>query len=269
MMKRIFLTGLFAALLGGLTPLQGQLTLASMTATTTDFTTGDYLVGLHDDLSDEIKVALTSPLAEFLSSDADFDFINTWNDGGTLFTALDLNITDTASDANSILLDLRVGGTSQFRVTKSGVVTGTGTFDGVDLADLLTAVGIASGGTSLGTFTGGTITDNSTVKTAIQELETAHEVTAGGTFAYAAKTASYTVVASDYFIDVTANTVTITLPTAVGITGKVYVIENSGAGTVTVDPDGSETLDGSATLDLTTQYSDVQIISDGANWKAF
>lgn len=44
-----------------------------------------------------------------------------------------------------------------------------------DVADLTTLSGVASNSTSLGTFTGSTITDNSTVKSAIQQLESALE----------------------------------------------------------------------------------------------
>ena len=44
----------------------------------------------------------------------------TWNAGGTTFTGIGLNVTDTASAAGSLLLDLQVSGTSQFHVTKGG-----------------------------------------------------------------------------------------------------------------------------------------------------
>lgn len=44
----------------------------------------------------------------------------TWNDGATTFTALKLNITDTASAAASLLMDLQVGGSSAFNVSKGG-----------------------------------------------------------------------------------------------------------------------------------------------------
>jgi hypothetical protein len=47
----------------------------------------------------------------------------TWNAGGTTFTGIGLNVTDTASAAASLLLDLQVGGTSQFKVSKGGKVT--------------------------------------------------------------------------------------------------------------------------------------------------
>jgi hypothetical protein len=47
----------------------------------------------------------------------------TWNASGTTFTAVKMNVTDTASAAASLLLDLQVGGTSQFRVSKGGRIT--------------------------------------------------------------------------------------------------------------------------------------------------
>lgn len=46
----------------------------------------------------------------------------TWNAGGVTFTAVKLNITDTASATASLLLDLQVGGVSKFSVTKGGIV---------------------------------------------------------------------------------------------------------------------------------------------------
>ena len=49
-----------------------------------------------------------------------------------------------------------------------------------DIADILTTIGTADGDTDLGTFTGATITDNSSVKTALQELETALEAVEAG-----------------------------------------------------------------------------------------
>ena len=111
-----------------------QLTLATMTSTQTDFTSGDYLVGLQSDLSDEIKLAINAPIAALLSSDDDFEFATTWNDGGNLFTAIKLDVTDTASDTNSLLMDLRVASVSQFSITKAGNVTVGGTVDGRDIA---------------------------------------------------------------------------------------------------------------------------------------
>jgi hypothetical protein len=47
-----------------------------------------------------------------------FDLADTWNDGATTFTAIKMNVTDTASAAASNLMDLQVGGVSRFSVSK-------------------------------------------------------------------------------------------------------------------------------------------------------
>lgn len=50
------------------------------------------------------------------------DLAATWNTSGTP-TGFKLNITDTASNAASLLADLQVGGTSKFNIGKSGLIT--------------------------------------------------------------------------------------------------------------------------------------------------
>jgi hypothetical protein len=47
---------------------------------------------------------------------------DTWNNVATTFTAIKMNVTDTASAATSMLIDLQVDGTTQFHVLKSGAV---------------------------------------------------------------------------------------------------------------------------------------------------
>jgi hypothetical protein len=47
------------------------------------------------------------------------DALVTWNAGGTTFTALKLNVTNTASAASSMLVDLQVGGSSMFSLQTS------------------------------------------------------------------------------------------------------------------------------------------------------
>lgn len=50
----------------------------------------------------------------------------TWNSGGTTFTGLGMNITDTASASGSLLFDLKIGGSSKFNVNKVGGLTLSG-----------------------------------------------------------------------------------------------------------------------------------------------
>jgi hypothetical protein len=69
-------------------------------------------------------------------------------------------------------------------------------------------------------------------------------------------------------VDASGAARTITLPTAVGITGRHYIIRksDSSANAVTVDGDGSETINGALTHVMTAQYQTVSIMSDGAGW---
>jgi hypothetical protein len=76
---------------------------------------------------------------------------------------------------------------------------------------------------------------------------------------------SYSVGENDYLIDVTGNTITVTLPTAVGVNGKNYVIKNRGTGVVTVATTSSQTIDGVNTKTLNNNDS-IEVISDGSNW---
>lgn len=73
------------------------------------------------------------------------------------------------------------------------------------------------------------------------------------------------------FMDViltTADGKTITLPTAIGITGKVYTVKQTAAhaaGT-TIATSGGQTIDGAATKTTSAQYKSYTMVSDGANW---
>lgn len=81
------------------------------------------------------------------------------------------------------------------------------------------------------------------------------------------KSASYTATIQDFYIPSTggAGGITITLPAATG-TGQLLLIKkiDSGAGAVTVDRAGTDTIDGETSFSLDTQY-DLLFIQDGAS----
>ena len=52
-----------------------------------------------------------------------YNMVDTWNDGATTFTSIKMDVTDTASNASSLLMDLQVGTVSKFKVSKGGIVT--------------------------------------------------------------------------------------------------------------------------------------------------
>ena len=55
-----------------------------------------------------------------------YSLADTWADGATTFTAIKMSVTDTASAAASLLMDLQVSGASRFSVTKAGGATFAG-----------------------------------------------------------------------------------------------------------------------------------------------
>jgi len=63
---------------------------------------------------------MQSPFEGRFSDKSLSDMSIVWNDGATAFTAIKINVTDTASAAGSLLMDLQTGGGSKFAVTKVG-----------------------------------------------------------------------------------------------------------------------------------------------------
>ena len=76
---------------------------------------------------------------------------------------------------------------------------------------------------------------------------------------------TYTILSTDKVINCTANTFTVTLPTAVGLRGQQFTIKNSGVGIITLDGNGTETIDGALTLTLATKVC-YTVASNGTNW---
>lgn len=85
------------------------------------------------------------------------------------------------------------------------------------------------------------------------------------TTAYNNYIANHTVTALDNIVDCTTGTFTVTLPTAVGIGGRQYIVKNSGAGTITLEGDGTETIDGSLNVTLAANKC-YTVVSNGVNW---
>lgn len=82
--------------------------------------------------------------------------------------------------------------------------------------------------------------------------------------AYNAQGLTYTAQITDCVINCTG-TWTLTLPTAVGVSGRFYYIKNSGAGTITMAGTGGQTFDGVASPTVAAGAS-LTVCSDGANW---
>jgi hypothetical protein len=88
--------------------------------------------------------------------------------------------------------------------------------------------------------------------------------------AYRSVTTSGSVVSGDYLIiaDATAGAITMTLPPAALVPGRIYAFKriNSGGNQVIIDGYASETIDGATTHTLTPQWNSLVIMTNGVAW---
>lgn len=79
-----------------------------------------------------------------------------------------------------------------------------------------------------------------------------------------------TALGAEHSVVLVSAAATISLPTAVGIAGRVYKVIRTGSGAVTVAPAGTETINGTAAaVSLSAQWQSIELISDGAGWIRF
>ena len=79
------------------------------------------------------------------------------------------------------------------------------------------------------------------------------------------QTASYTILATDYTVIMNGTSLTATLPSATTNSGQIFFIKNINSSSLTLQANGTETIDGATTQTL-TQYTTLQVQSDGASW---
>jgi hypothetical protein len=170
----------------------------------------------------------------------------------------------TLTNCTGLVLTSGVTGTLPVANGGTGITslgTGVATFLGTpSSANLAAAVTGETGSGALVFGTSPTLADPTfTGKTTAAGLATA----------YSAKTTAYTTTTSDSVIncDTTSAGFTVTLVTAVGNAGLQQTFKKIvAANTLTIDPNGAQTIDGAATVALTAQYDSITVVSDGANW---
>jgi hypothetical protein len=153
-------------------------------------------------------------------------------DGATITTS-ELNMLDgaTAAVATTLVDADRV------------IVNDNGTMKQVALSDVKTYIGAGGGG---GASAPTVITDSSASDTTISTTSGIEEI---------------------HLISNGSTAVTITLPaSATAGAGYKYNVKRLGTANVTIDGNGSETIDGSTTFVLSSQYSAITLASDGSNW---
>jgi hypothetical protein len=87
--------------------------------------------------------------------------------------------------------------------------------------------------------------------------------------AFRSVTTSGNVVSGDYMLicDATAGAITMTLPPAALVPGRIYTFKRINAGNaVIVDGYASETIDGALTHTLTPQWNGATVMSNGVAW---
>lgn len=78
-------------------------------------------------------------------------------------------------------------------------------------------------------------------------------------------TVPYAIGSDDYTV-VCGTAITVTLPNAVGIPGRIYNIKNTSIGTVTVATTSSQTIDGNITRLISTTNELITVQSNNENW---
>lgn len=89
------------------------------------------------------------------------------------------------------------------------------------------------------------------------------------TGAIQAKTTTYTALTTDKAINASGSAFTITLYAASGNAGRMLIVtktDSTLANIVTIDANASETINGSLTTTLNTQYESLTLYCDGSNW---
>ena len=106
-----------------------------------------------------------------------YDLTDTWTDAGVTYTSVKMDVTDTASDATSLLLDLLVAGSSKFSIDKNGNVTLSGTVAGVNVATLSSTVNNLHAVASSGSYND--LTNKPSIPASIEDLNDVAAMTPG------------------------------------------------------------------------------------------
>ena len=126
----------------------------------------------------------------------------------------------------------------------------------------ITKIGIPSGGNTSQVLT--------KVSSTNYDVEWASVTPSSSSYSISTKTTTYTETATSGEIillgDTTTAGFTITLPTAIGNTAKITIKKIAGSNNLTIDGNGSQTIDGGLTAILVTIYESITLVSDNSNW---
>lgn len=187
---------------------------------------------------------------------------NTFLNGGQVFIGVSgtskftFGASLTIADAYNIIVGTTAGtqfGQSLGKISFYGATPIVQPVAATDLGTVLSSLGLRVAGTAYPITTSGSV------------ILTGNFTTGNIQSGYVAKAAIYTIAITDYMIDCTG-TFTVTLPTAVGNAGRIFVVRNASTGTITIACNGAQTINGVTTKTLSVQYTGFQLMSDGANF---
>ena len=209
----------------------------------------------------------------------------TINFGGaaTTITIGAATVTTTIDNDLSVSDELTVVGTGAssiagaLAVNGAAITTDDTTFGLLDTTAATINFGGEATAMTIGAATGTTTVDNDLtvsdellVSGASKSFITGPLDVTGLFVAVVAKVATYTATTVDHVIlcDATAGAFDIDLPAASGNSGLMFHIKKTdvSGNAVTIDPDGAETIDGAADLDVSTQFESFMIVCDGTEW---
>ncbi len=152
--------------------------------------------------------------------------------------------------------------------SNAGASTGTGSYNIIIGVEVDVSSATVSNELNIGDAIYATGLYGTTAKVGIGNTNTAPNSTlqVGGSFSLPIRTGgTTTLTATDYTYIITTTSAFVTLPTAVGIIGRIYIIKRAGVGNGVILPNGSETIDGGNLIGLITD--DIKKVqSDGSNW---
>ena len=201
----------------------------------------------------------------------DYQEINVQNTSTETSASSDLVVTGSDGDETFHYLDIGINGQGfddpEFTITGAG-----GAYVYADQAEL--AIG-STGTLPIKFFIGGTLVNNEVMRITpeghlgIGEAAPTSHLTNNGSEAKSVTILNNLSTLNDTHHVCLCNSstpFTVNLPPAASCPGRIYVIKMTGIGAITIEPDGTETIDGQPNIVLSIQYKFKKIISDSQNW---
>jgi hypothetical protein len=131
--------------------------------------------------------------------------------------------------------------------------TGTGTTYNTEILDAKITLSTSDG-----------VTTYPTIAVLPEDVTTKFYVDGLAKLTIASPTANFSILSTQKVVLCT-NTITVLLPIASSVFTPLY-IKNIGTGVITVDGNGSQTIDGALTYALTNQWDSITLVSNGTGW---